>query len=91
MKYSEVVDVIASKTEISKADVKKALDAAVEVIGDVLVSKDSVNIPGLGVFSSKDKPAGKARNPSTGETIDVAAKTVAKFKASKGLADKVNA
>ena len=48
-----------------------------------------VSIAGLGIFSTKNRAARTARNPRTGEAIQVKAMRVPKFRASKGLKDAV--
>lgn len=91
MKYKELVDAIAAKSGLSKADAQKAVEATVDVVGEALVAKDKVSIPGFGSFEASVRAARKGRNPTTGAEIDVPEKTVAKFKAAKALEDKVNA
>ena len=88
MKLSDLVDAVAAKTGVSKADAKKNVDAVFEAVADAVVAKDSITVPGFGTFSAKDKPARTGRNPSTGAEIKIPARTAAAFKASKALNDR---
>lgn len=90
MKFSEFVAAVAGKAGVDKAMAEKILKSAVEVKTDVLKAKDSLSVPGLGTFQTRDNPARTGRNPQTGESMEIAAKTVVKFKPAKGLADSVN-
>ena len=54
------------------------------------IKKDKASFIGFGTFSTNDRPARDGRNPSTGATIKIAAKTVVKFKPGKALAEAVN-
>ena len=90
MNKTELVEEIAVGAELSKADAKKALEAAVEAIKTALVEGDKVQLIGFGTFSVNERPAREGVNPRTGEKVTIAAKKVAKFKAGAELADAVN-
>ena len=90
MNKTELVEKIAVGAELSKADAKKALEAAVEAIKTALVEGDKVQLIGFGTFSVNERPAREGVNPRTGEKVTIAAKKVAKFKAGAELADAVN-
>lgn len=90
MNKGELVGAIADKTGMSKGDAGKALDAALESIQDALKGGDEVKIVGFGTFTVADRPAGEARNPRTGEKVQVPASKTPKFKAGAGLKDAVN-
>lgn len=89
MNKTELVNAIAEKAQISKADAKKALDAAIEAIGEALEKDDKVAILGFGTFAVNEKPARQGINPRTKETIEIAARKVVKFKAGAELNAKV--
>lgn len=89
MKYSEFVSEIAQKTGLTKKDVDAVLDQVTATLGEVLNDHDTLAIPRLGKFSTKDRAARKGRNPATGEAIHIAAKTVVVFKAAPALKDNV--
>ncbi|MFN3686766.1 HU family DNA-binding protein [Salinarimonas sp.] len=90
MNKGELVSAIAEKAGLSKAQAGDALDAALGAIQDALKSGDEVKIVGFGTFLVADRPAGEARNPRTGEKVQVPASKTPKFKAGAGLKDAVN-
>ena len=88
MNKSELVDSVASATDMSKADAARAVDAT---IGDALGSGDSVALVGFGTFSVRHRAARDGRNPQTGAPMHIPASKVPGFKAGKALKDKVKA
>lgn len=90
MNKSQLVDAIASKGDMSKADATKALDAMVASIGEALQAGDTVNLIGFGAFSVKERAARKGHNPKTKEPIDIPASKVPSFKAGKSLKDAIS-
>ena len=90
MNKTELVEKIAVGAELSKADAKKALEAAVEAIKTALVEGDKVQLIGFGTFSVNARPAREGMNLRTGEKIQIAAKKVAKFKAGAELTAALN-
>ncbi len=89
MKKQELVAIIAEKSGISKVAAAKALKATTDAIGDAIAKGDSVQLIGFGTFGTRKRAARAGKNPRTGETIKIAASTVAAFKAGKALKDKV--
>lgn len=90
MNKGELVSAIAESTGLSKAQAGEALDAALDAIQGALKSGDEVKIVGFGTFSVAERAAGEARNPRTGEKVQVPASKTPKFKAGAGLKDAVN-
>ena len=90
MNKGELVDSIAKQSGLTKADAAKALDATLDAVTGTLQTGDKVTLPGFGTFSTSKRSARTGRNPQTGKEIKIKAKTVAKFKAGKNLADAVN-
>lgn len=84
-----LVDAVHEAVDGSKADAEKAVDTLVETIISALKSGDEVSIAGLGIFSTKIRAARQARNPRTGEPIQVPEMRVPKFRAAKALKDAV--
>lgn len=68
----------------------KALKSVFETIKNEVVAGNKVDIAGFGSFQSADRAARTARNPKTGETVQVAAKKAVKFKVSKTFKDALN-
>lgn len=90
MNKGELVDSIAKQSGLTKTDAAKALDATLDAITSTLQNGDKVTLPGFGTFSTSKRSVRTGRNPQTGKEIKIKAKTVAKFKAGKNLADAVN-
>ena len=74
---------------MTKADAERAVETVISCIVDSLKSGTEVSIAGLGIFSAKMRNARTARNPRTGESIEVPAMRVPKFRAAKALKDAV--
>ncbi len=95
MNKSEIVQQLASRANISRADAQRAVDALFSVdtgiISQALKSGDKVQITGFGSFETKQREARKGRNPRTGKEIDIAASTSAAFRPGKGLKDSIGA
>lgn len=89
MNKTELCAAIANKTGIQKKDAEKFTGAFVDVIIEALQQGEKVQIVGFGSFEVKDRPARKARNPRTGEEIDIAATKAPVFKIGKALKDSV--
>lgn len=91
MNKSELIQQLASRADLSRAEATKAVDAlfGVEsgIIADALRNGDKVQITGFGSFETKKREARKGRNPRTGNEIDIAASTSAAFKIGKRLKD----
>jgi len=85
MTKAELLTYIAAETDLNKADIEAVLKAAGDAIVEVTSKGDSVRFPNLGVFKHSDRSARKARNPRTGETVEVAAKRVLKFTRKEAL------
>ena len=73
----------------TKADAERAVEAVVDGIVEGLTKGDEVSIAGLGIFEAKTRAARTGRNPRTGESIQIPAMRVPKFRAAKALKDAV--
>lgn len=80
---------IHSKIGGTKVQAEEVMESLLDSIISTLKSGGEVSIAGLGIFSVKDRPARMARNPKTGEAVNVAATRVPKFRPAKGLKDAV--
>ena len=88
MNKAQLIDAIAEKAGLTKADSKKALEAFVATVGESLNAGDKVALVGFGTFSVSERSERTWRNPQTGKTITIPAKKVVKFKAGAELAEK---
>ena len=91
MNKGQLADSLAARTGLNKAAALQAVDGVFAEIGEALARGDEVRIPGFGAFVTRNRPARMARNPRTGETVEVPAATVPAFKAGKPLKNAVNA
>lgn len=89
MNKAELVEFMASGAKLTKAEAARALDAMLDGIFSALKSDDVVQLIGFGSFSVGNRAARSARNPRTGETMNVPASKSVKFKAGQKLKDAV--
>ncbi|MFC1615139.1 HU family DNA-binding protein [Patescibacteria group bacterium] len=89
MNKAALAEAISEKIGTSKADAERAVETLIESITNTLKAGDEVSIAGLGIFSAKMRAARTARNPRTGEPVEVKAMRVPKFRAAKALKDAV--
>lgn len=90
MSKSELVDFIAEKADLTKADAARALDATMEGITSGMKEKGKVTLVGFGTFTAKEREARTGHNPKTGEKIQIAASIAPSFKAGSKLKDALN-
>jgi DNA-binding protein HU-beta len=90
MNKSELIEAVADRAEMSKADATRATDAMLDVLSDALKMGDQVTLVGFGTFLVRERAARTGRNPQTGETIEIKASRTPAFKAGKALKDAVN-
>ena len=90
MSKTELVEFIADKAGLTKADATRALDATLEGITEGLKNDGKVALVGFGTFSAKERAAREGINPLTKEPLKIPAKTVASFKAGSKLKDAIN-
>jgi DNA-binding protein HU-beta len=89
MTKDELVAKVAEMTGQKKSELQKSLDAMIHTIIETIKTGDKVNLTGLGIFKLKDKKARLARNPKTGEAIQVPAKRAPKFLPAKNFKESV--
>ena len=86
---NDLVDAVATTTNMTKADASTAVDAVLEAITAALKSGNEVRLAGFGTFVVSQRAASEGRNPRTGEKIQIPASKLPKFRAGKGLKDAV--
>jgi len=91
MNKTDLVNVVAAETSITKKDVEAVVNATLAAITGALKEGDKVQLIGFGNFEVKEVAAREGRNPRTGETIKIDAQKKPSFSASKVLKDTVNA
>jgi len=90
MNKQDLINVIAEETQITQTKAKEVLECTLSTIGITLMDGETVKLVGFGTFKTTERSARTARNPKTGEEVQVPAKTAVKFKAGKSLAEAVN-
>ncbi|MGD9558065.1 MAG: HU family DNA-binding protein [Mangrovibacterium sp.] len=89
MNKAQLIDAIAEKAGLTKADAKKALDAFVESTTDALKNGDRVALIGFGSFAVTTRSARSGRNPQSGAPITIPSKKIVKFKPGAELTDSI--
>ena len=89
MSQSEVVNHIAEKFELKRAQVKELFEELGSLASAEVKSSGEFVLPGFGKLVLSERKAREGRNPQTGETIQIPAKTTLKFRLSKGMKDAV--
>ena len=87
MNKTELVDAVAKKANLKKADAESAVESVFGSIIESLKNKEEVRLLGFGSFAVAQTKATTARNPRTGESIQVPAKLKAKFRPGKMITD----
>ncbi|GBD97906.1 MAG TPA: integration host factor subunit beta [Nitrospirae bacterium] len=91
MTKSVLIEKIAQKLEgLSKKQTEVIIETIFESIKDSLANGGKVEVRGFGNFRLRSRNARKARNPKTGESVDVPPKKVPYFKVGKDLREMVN-
>jgi DNA-binding protein HU-beta len=90
MTKNELAEKVASSTGLAASQAREALETAIETIARELEAGGEVALAGFGKFSVSQRAARLGRNPSTGETINIAASKAAKFSAASALKKRLN-
>lgn len=95
MNKSEMIAKLVERTDMSRSDAAKAVDALFGadngIISAALKGGEKVQITGFGTFEARRREARTGRNPRTGKEINIGPSTSAAFKAGKGLKDYIGA
>jgi len=89
VKKTELIQMLADKTGLSKKDAAANLESFVELMTSLLIKEEKINITGFGIFKIAHRKAREGRNPRTGETIQIKASKKLRFTPSKVLKEAV--
>ncbi|MCE7962761.1 MAG: HU family DNA-binding protein [Acidobacteria bacterium ACB1] len=89
MTQTEIVNTLAEKCGCKKADVKNLFDALAEMAVKEVKKNGEFTVPGFGKLKKTHRKAREGRNPATGATIKIPAKTTVKFSLGKAMKDSV--
>ena len=90
MNKDDLINKIASNLDMKKTEARAAVDSVITNIVDSLKSGKEVRLVGFGTFLVSKREARTGRNPRTGQSIQIPAKKVPKFRAGKALKESVN-
>jgi DNA-binding protein HU-beta len=90
MTKAELLDAVAKKADVTKADAERVVDAFFDEVVSVAKKGDKVAWPGFGSFSTSNRAARTGRNPQTGAEVKIAASTAMKFTSSSALKQTLN-
>jgi DNA-binding protein HU-beta len=87
---AELVDAMHAKSELSKSDAERALNAFIDAVQEAVAAGDKVVLPGFGSFAPVQRSARTGRNPQTGAPVHIPASRSAKFSVGKKFKDQVS-
>ncbi|MCY4225412.1 MAG: HU family DNA-binding protein [Bacteroidetes bacterium] len=90
MTKAKLIQAIAQKTGLTKLETQAVLTGFWDTVIESLAQGESVELRGFGSFRVQHRPPRKARNPATGESIQVDARRVPVFKPAREFKDQVN-
>ena len=90
MNNADLAETLVTNHAMSKADARKAVDSLMAAIVSAAAKGEEVSLNGFGKFKIKDSPAREGRNPSSGETIQIAASKKLTFAPAKAVKDALN-
>ena len=90
MTKAELIAQIAAKANLTKAAAERSVNAMLESIQEFLAEDGKLTLTGFGTFAVEERQEHPGRNPRTGESIQIAASKVVKFRPGKQLKDAVN-
>jgi nucleoid DNA-binding protein len=89
MTKKEIVKRIAEHTALTQVQTKEVVQRAFDAIVETIVTEGRIELRNFGVFEVKVRRPRKARNPRTGEAVEVPAKTVVVFKPGRVMEERV--
>jgi DNA-binding protein HU-beta len=90
MNNNDIADIIATNHGVSKGDARKLVDGVFSAIANAAAKGEEIALSGFGKFKIKESTEREGRNPSTGETITIAASKKLGFTPAKAIKDRLN-
>ncbi len=90
MNKNDLINLVSDKTEFTKADASKAIDAVFDAITDALAKGREVRLVNFGTFLVAKRKATEGRNPRTGAVLRIPASKRPKFRPGKALKEACN-
>ena len=89
MTQSEVINHFAEKFELKRTQAKEIFDELANLASSEVKENGEFVLPGFGKLVRSERKAREGRNPATGDTIQIPAKTTLKFRVGKGMKDSI--
>ena len=89
MTKADIVDILAEKDGLPKADAQEIVETIFDTLKQTLVIGESVKVPGFGTFYVRKKAARIGRNPKTKDEVEITPRRVVTFKASDHLKEAI--
>ena len=90
MTKAELIEAMAAKSGLTKADSYRALEAFMSAVAETLQKGEKITLTGFGSFGVSRREAREGRNPKTGLPVKIAARNSVSFKAGSKLKESVN-
>ncbi|MBU2644036.1 HU family DNA-binding protein [bacterium] len=90
MTKTDLINRLAEELKMTKTQAGKAVDSILKEMKETLANGEDVQLIGFGSFSTARRAERTGRNPRTGASITIPAKTVPTFRAGKALKDALN-
>ncbi|WP_075555573.1 HU family DNA-binding protein [Parabacteroides timonensis] len=90
MNRAKLIAALAEKSGLNKQKTKKVLESYVEIVTEKMCQNEEIAIVGFGTLSPRKQSPRMARNPKTGEPVQIRARTTVKFKPGKFLLEAIN-
>ena len=90
MNKNELISALAGATNLNQTQCSEVLQSFIDTVTNELKNGSEVKIIGFGTFKISKRKATTGRNPQTGESINIPAANVPKFRAGKGLKESLN-
>lgn len=88
---SQLIDHVAERTGLTKADAKRAVSAVFEAMGERLAAGDRIQVSGFGSFEIRNRAERQGTNPRTREKVTIPASKAVGFRAASSLKQRVGA
>ena len=89
MTKTEIIEALASRVGLTKADAKRAVEGVLSIVADALARGEKVTLTGFGTFEIRHRRARMGRNPQTGAPLHIPETDYPAFRAGKALKDRV--
>ena len=89
MTQTDIINHLADKSGMKKADAKEFFNSLAALATSEVRKNGEFTLPGFGKLVKATRKAREGRNPATGATINIPAKTTVKFRLGKAMKDAV--